>query len=154
MIDKGCTQGNPITLTCFICRRYLDKDDEQIRRTTAWWCKHCKMPLCPVDRSAGGNGREQTCIDEQLDTDDEDFACIELHSRGKCVPKAKFIKLPNIICPIVRQIRLITQTTPRTPMIAFSPTTQSIHSTPTTRSTTSMTRSTQVTRATQSNSRP
>jgi hypothetical protein len=115
MIDQGRTIGNPVTLTCYICRRYLDKDGKQIRQTTAWWCKHCRMPLCLVDRSACDMGHEQSCIDEHLDTDDDVFGCNEMHSRGKCVPNEKFMNLPPIIRPIIRQIQRITQTTPPIP---------------------------------------
>jgi hypothetical protein len=96
-IKKGRTKGAPIKYSCFICRRYLDENDQPYRRSTAFWCKHCHMPLCQTSRKGddGGydNGRLYDCVEEHHCTDDNDFSCSDLHHKGTNVPPAKYVQL-------------------------------------------------------------
>jgi hypothetical protein len=82
-LQMGNTFGNPVTLTCFICRRYLDEKGAPNRRKTSFWCKNCKMPLCMVSRQGDDGGRELTCLEEHKTSAEEVLGCNTSHSRGK-----------------------------------------------------------------------
>jgi hypothetical protein len=45
-VEHGDKRGQPITLSCFVCRRYMNQDGKSIRNLTSFWCRQCHMPLC------------------------------------------------------------------------------------------------------------
>jgi hypothetical protein len=79
-IDAGKTVGNPITLNCFVCRRYLVAGVQK-QTTTSWWCVDCNMPICKADR-----GRSMSCLDEHMQSDDPVLGCFTKHVKGTPVP--------------------------------------------------------------------
>lgn len=87
--------GNPIILSCFVCRKYLDKDGKAVSpaRTTSWWCKHCYMPLCNTSKIGEDGGRELSCCEEHRCSEDPFFACTQFIARGAKVPVDKRVKL-------------------------------------------------------------
>ena len=90
--NKGKTVGNPITLNCFVCRRYL-LHGVQKQQTTSWWCCHCYMPLCRTNRSCEGTKRSLTCLDEHLLSQDPVLGCFKKHTRGTPVPEHLHIEM-------------------------------------------------------------
>jgi hypothetical protein len=90
---RGSTIGNPLVLTCFICPRYLDREGRIIRRTTAFWCKDCHMPLCNQARIGDDGGRDQSYLEEYQQAEDAMFACNTLHVKKSAVPEAGKIDL-------------------------------------------------------------
>ena len=90
---KGKTIGQPYTLNCFVCRKYLDETDNPYYRTTSYWCKDCRMPLCNESRINMDGGREMTCLEEHYNSEDHFFACNDMHNRGTSVPREKLVRL-------------------------------------------------------------
>jgi hypothetical protein len=84
--NKVRNVGNPVELTCFMCRHYRHINGNQIRRKTAFWCKTCHMPLCKTSRIDGNGGWTMTCLQEHRTTEEREFGCIGLHVRGSSVP--------------------------------------------------------------------
>jgi hypothetical protein len=92
-VMQGLTVGNPVVLTCFICRKYLDEDGNQYRRTTSFWCWDCHMPLCKQSRVGEDGGRDMDCLEEHQQSEDALFACNSLHVRGTSVPEGNHVTL-------------------------------------------------------------
>ena len=91
---KGKTVGNPITLQCYICRKYLDRQGKPIRHSTSWWCSKCHMPLCNASRAGEDGGREKSCLEEHETTNHNLFCCQQDYmDRGKAVPKTEQLSL-------------------------------------------------------------
>jgi hypothetical protein len=44
--EKGRMIGQPFTLNCFICRKYLTVNSGTLYNQTCYFCKYCNMPLC------------------------------------------------------------------------------------------------------------
>jgi hypothetical protein len=83
----GINVGNPVVLTCFICRRYLDENGHPYYRKTSFWCKTCHMPICMLSRKGKEGGRELSCIDEHVSTEEPVLRCSNsLYVRGTNVP--------------------------------------------------------------------
>jgi hypothetical protein len=87
-IRHGYRVGNPVVLTCYICRRYLDNNGKQYRRNTSFWCKACHMPICKQDKTGMDGGREQSCYEEHITSNEHELKCKPeiMHNRGSCVP--------------------------------------------------------------------
>jgi hypothetical protein len=90
--NKGKSVGNPFTLNCFVCRRYLF-NGVQKQQTTSWWCLQCQMPLCRADRSVKDTIRTTSCHDEHLYSDDAILGCFKKHARGTPVPDRLHIEM-------------------------------------------------------------
>jgi hypothetical protein len=80
-------------VSCFMCRKYLKPDGRNNLRLTSSRCKVCHMPLCRENRVGLDGGREETCLDEHLNTRDPFFACCRLHIKGRQVTAYKKTKL-------------------------------------------------------------
>jgi hypothetical protein len=78
--SKGKTVGNPLTLNCFVCRRYL-YNGKQKQQTTSWWCKDCNMPICRADRSIEGSLRQHSCLKEHLTSNESVLGCVMKHAK-------------------------------------------------------------------------
>jgi hypothetical protein len=85
-VTKGKAVGNPIVLMCYVCRRYLNNGIPK-QRQTSWWCAVCHMPLCKTPRNVEGSGRQLTCLDEHLQSDDPYLGCKGNHIKGTAVPE-------------------------------------------------------------------
>ena len=63
---------------CYICRRYYA--DRYMN--TQWCCRKCKMPLCQIAR-----GREKTCVEEHLSSNNEYLGCNGVCHEHEVMPK-------------------------------------------------------------------
>ena len=90
---KNLKVGNPITLQCYVCRKYLKENGSTTYRATSWWCKECHMPLCELDRTGKDGGREMSCQDEHCCTEEVAFGCNHMHPKAMAVPKELQISL-------------------------------------------------------------
>ena len=72
-------EGKPVrvrTQRCWICRRY-DPD----YKNTQWCCRKCKAPLCQI-----GRGREKTCVEEHLSSQNEYIGCNGVRHQHQVMP--------------------------------------------------------------------
>jgi hypothetical protein len=102
-LSKGKTVGNPVVLSCFVCRRYKSTSDKQ--QQTAWWCRSCHMPLCNVPRNKEGTPRMLSCLEEHQQSDDPILGCFKHHVRGSNVPAHLISKLDQRKSKRKRNIR-------------------------------------------------
>jgi len=93
MDNRNNSIGNPIQHSCFVCRRYLNQKGMSTPRKTSFWCKDCKMPLCDKSRVGQDGGRDLSCVDEHLYSDEAIFCCNNIHPKGTAVPKQCLIDL-------------------------------------------------------------
>ena len=93
MREKNLTKGNPITMQCFICRKYLTEKGRTNYRATSFWCKDCHMPLCDRNRATMDGGRDLSCQDEHCCTTETIFGCNEMFKKGTTVPPELQISL-------------------------------------------------------------
>jgi hypothetical protein len=93
--QMGIHVGNPVVLSCFICRRYLGEDTKPLRRKTSFWCKDCTMPICKMQRRGEDGGRSLTCIEEHKSTSEMILGCNTPHIRGANIPDNLQICLHN-----------------------------------------------------------
>jgi hypothetical protein len=71
MKGENRTVGSAIKANCFICRKFLKKDDLINYQHTIWQCKRCQMPLCKMSRVDPAIGRTDACqwIHQQSSSD-------------------------------------------------------------------------------------
>ena len=79
-LTKLGKKPQPRTMSCFICRQYVDGG-----MNTVWMCQECGMPLCQRDRKNAE--RRQTCVEEHKSSTDVYIGC-------NLIRRDKFI-LPN-----------------------------------------------------------
>ena len=92
---KKGAYGKPRQRTCFICRRYREKN-----QNTQWMCGKCGMPLCMKDRTSNekGHERKQSCLHEHKHSDNIYLGCGFI-SRS---PSQFVMPTELILYPIVR----------------------------------------------------
>lgn len=92
-MNKGRTVGNPVKVTCFICRRHLTEEGQPRREPTPSRCPTCHMPICKTSRVGDDGGRELSWLEEHLCGEDDFFRCNSLHTKGRAVPKGQQMDL-------------------------------------------------------------
>ena len=80
--ERGRNVGKSLQQTCYICRKYLDKEGNIVYRQTNFRCKYCRMPLCKRGRE-----REQTCAEEHYSSDNLELGCFGNNCSFKAFPK-------------------------------------------------------------------
>ena len=83
----GRTVGTAVNRNCYVCRKYLKKDDSVNYVQTCFCCSLCKMPLCKESHYDVSIGRYFTCFEEHMVTDEEHMQC-----NGRYVIKSPFPK--------------------------------------------------------------
>jgi hypothetical protein len=75
--EKGRTIGQPFTLNCFVCRKYLTVNSGTLYNQTCYCCKYCNMPLCNrrKERRCDIIGREMICEEEHRLSCDNTLCC-------------------------------------------------------------------------------
>jgi hypothetical protein len=71
----------------------LTENGDPYRRTTAFWCVVCHMPLCSESRRGHDGGRIYDCLEEHQTTTDREFYCGDVHTKGTGIGKNKLIQL-------------------------------------------------------------
>jgi hypothetical protein len=79
--------GSAHRANCFICRKFLKKDDTVQYQHTTWECKTCQMPLCKISRIDTATGRTDTCLSIHQQSSDPIVGCSEMHCSSKPFPK-------------------------------------------------------------------
>jgi len=92
-LANGRHVGSACKLSCFICRRCFADKESRRSQATVWWCRVCHMPLCKIDRSGTDGGRDMTCTQERLRSEEEPLMCIGVHRRGVQMPEEFFVDL-------------------------------------------------------------
>jgi hypothetical protein len=75
--EKGRTIGQPFTLNCLVCRKYLTVNSDTLYNQTCYCCKYCIMPLCNgrKERRCDIIGRELSCEEEHRLSCDTTLRC-------------------------------------------------------------------------------
>ena len=88
----GRNVGSAIVKNCYVCRKYLDKNDRTVYKQTSFCCSVCLMPLCQEDRSDPKAKRHDTCYQEHVGGLDPEVACNGSYHLGKRFPADKQIE--------------------------------------------------------------
>ena len=75
-----------MVMNCYVCRKYLDRNDETVYKQTSFRCSLCLMPLCQEGRIDTSNDRNKTCFDEHMCTNDAEVSCNGEYYTGKKFP--------------------------------------------------------------------
>jgi hypothetical protein len=75
--EKGRTIGHPLTLNCFVCRKYITVNSGTLYNQTCYCCKYCNMPLYNgrKERRCDITGSEMSCKDEHRLSCDNTLRC-------------------------------------------------------------------------------
>lgn len=79
--------GTAANRNCYVCRKYLKKDNSVNYVQTCFYCSYCKMPLCKESHYDASIGRYFACFEEHMSTDEEHMQC-----NGNYVVKSPFRK--------------------------------------------------------------
>ena len=93
MRKENRSVGSAHKASCFICRKFLKRNDIVNYQHTIWQCKTCQMPLCKMSRVDATIGRTDTCIYMHLHSSDGVTGCSGLHSSSKAFPKELQVSL-------------------------------------------------------------
>jgi hypothetical protein len=85
--------GSAHRANCFICCKFLKKDDTVQYQRTTWECKTCQMPLCKISRIDTATGRTDTCLSIHQKSADPIVGCSEVHCSSKSFPKELQVNL-------------------------------------------------------------
>jgi hypothetical protein len=87
------TVGSAVKATCFICRKFLKKDNAVDYRLTTWQCRTCQMPLCKQSRINNAIGRTDTCLSIHQQASDQIIGCSGMHCSNRAFPKELQVNL-------------------------------------------------------------
>ena len=86
--------GSAVVMNCYMCRKYLGRNDNVVYRQTSFCCSLCLMPLCRESRVDTEAQRYHKCFDEHMCTDDCTVACNGEYHVGKKFPADKQVPHP------------------------------------------------------------
>jgi hypothetical protein len=90
---RGRNVGKSLHLNCYICRKYLTPFGDTEYVQTTFRCIDCKMPLCKKDRSNPTIGRDQSCVDEHMNSKCQTVGCYGSDRQYSNFPKEKQVQL-------------------------------------------------------------
>ena len=88
--------GTSRQMNCFVCRKYLSPAGSTVYRSTSFWCKTCRMPLCKKDRSVEGSIRIYSCIEEHAHARPGNvMACDGSYTKATPFPTHLQVRMPR-----------------------------------------------------------
>ncbi len=87
MKKENRSVGSAHEANCFICRKFLKKDDSVECQHTIWQCKRCQMPLRKMSRVDPAIGRTDTRQWTHQQSSSDIAGCRGVHSANEAFPK-------------------------------------------------------------------